>query len=262
MTRWGDWFNVAETSSRLHLGRIMTGAKAMFSTSALAGTAALVGDPARAGMLVALMDGRALTASELARVAGVTPQTASGHLARLAAAGVLATHRQGRHHYHWLASPEVARMLESMMAVSQQPALGSRRAVVTGPRDAAMRAARTCYGHLAGQLGVRIADGLVERGYIELSPEGGAVTLAGSAFLRDFGVDLDGALDDAPRSGKRLFCRPCLDWSERRLHVGGTLGAALAARCLALNWVRRCEGSRTVAVTPTGDEGFRHMVGA
>lgn len=229
----------------------------MFSTSALAETAALVGDPARAGMLMALMGGRALTASELARAAGVTPQTASGHLARLSAAGLLATQRQGRHHYHRLASPAVARMLESIIEVSQGHAAVPRRAVATGPRDAAMRAARTCYDHLAGRLGVGLADGLAGRGYLELSPEGGAVTDAGLAFLRDFGVDLD----TVPRSGKRVFCRPCLDWSERRLHVGGTLGAALAARCLALNWIRRVDGSRTVAVTPAGERGFRETFG-
>ena len=229
----------------------------MFNTSALAETAALVGDPARAGMLMALMDGRALTASELARAAGVTPQTASGHLARLAAAGLLAAHRQGRHHYHRLASPSVARMLEGIIEVSQIDVCRSRRAIVTGPRDLAMRAARTCYDHLAGQFGVRLADGLVERGYIELSSEGGAITEPGIAFFREFGVDLD----RAPRGGKHIFCRPCLDWSERRLHVGGTLGAALADRCFALNWVRRCDGSRTVTVTPAGELGIRETFG-
>jgi DNA-binding transcriptional ArsR family regulator len=225
----------------------------MFSTSALAETAALVGDPARASMLMALMDGRALTASELARAAGVTPQTASGHLARLGAAGLLAIHRQARHHYHRLASPPVAHMLETIMEVSQAGAAASGRAIVTGPRDKAMRAARTCYDHFAGQLGVRLADGLVGRGHLELSPEGGALTEPGLAFLRDFGVGLDAA----PRSGRRVFCRPCLDWSERRLHVGGTVGAALAARCFALGWVRRSDGSRAVAVTPAGERGFR-----
>ncbi|HEX3862769.1 MAG TPA: helix-turn-helix transcriptional regulator [Stellaceae bacterium] len=229
----------------------------MPTTSALAETAALIGEPARAGMLLALMDGRALTAGELARVAGVTPQTASGHLGRLAAAGLLSVHCQGRHHYHRLASASVARMLESLMAVSESAAAQPRRAVVTGPRDRAMRAARTCYDHLAGQLGVTLADSLVERGHIELSSEGGAVTNAGLAFFGEFGLDLAAA----PRSGKRLFCRPCLDWSERRLHVGGMLGAALADRCFALNWIRRAEGSRTVVVTPAGELGFRASFG-
>ena len=229
----------------------------MFSTSALAETAALVGDPARASMLMALMDGRALTASELARVAGITPQTASGHLSRLCTAGLLAIHRQGRHHYHRLASPAVAQMLESLMEVSQTNAAATRRTIVTGPRDKAMRAARTCWDHLAGQLGVNLADSLTGSGYIELSSEGGAVTEPGMAFLDKFGIDLDAA----PRSGGHVFCRPCLDWSERRLHVGGTLGAALASRCFDLKWIRRTDGSRAVAVTPTGQLGFRQTFG-
>jgi len=227
----------------------------MFTTAALAETAALVGDPGRAAMLMALMDGRALTASELARAAGITPQTASGHLSRLTAAGLLARHCQGRHHYHRLTSPAVAHMLETIMEASltseeQRP----RRAVVTGPRDKAMRAARTCYDHLAGQLGVRLTDALCERGYVELSDEGGAVTEPGMEFFRSFGLDLG----PAP---SRVYCRPCLDWSERRLHIGGTLGARLAARCFALNWIRRDRESRAVAVTPAGERGFRETFG-
>src|SRR5438105_3561034 len=182
----------------------------MFTTAALAETAALVGNPGRAAMLMALMDGRALTAAELARAAGITPQTASDHLARLTAAGLLSRHCQGRHHYHRLASPAVAHMLESIMEASTVGDTAMpRRAVVTGPRDQAMRRARTCYDHLAGQLGVSLADAMAGHGQIELSPEGGAVTSAGRTFLRDFGVDLDAA----PRGGTRIFCRPCLDWS-------------------------------------------------
>src|SRR4051812_5815180 len=136
----------------------------MANIASLAQTASLVGDPARANMLIALMDGRALTASELARAAGVTPQTASGHLARLTGAGLLALERQGRHHYHRLASTEVARMLEGIMAVAETTAGAGRRPVVVGPRDAALRAARTCYDHLAGRLGVALADALTGRG--------------------------------------------------------------------------------------------------
>ena len=226
----------------------------MFTTAALAETAALVGDPGRAAMLMALMDGRALTAAELARVAGITPQTASGHLARLTTAGLLSRHCQGRHHYHRLASPAVAHMLETIMEASAAgQALRPQRAVVTGPRDKAMRAARTCYDHLAGQLGVRLADALGERGYVELSDEGGAVTETGMEFFRAFGLDLG----PAPA---RVYCRPSLDWSERRLHIGGTLGAKLAARCFALNWIRRNSESRAVTVTPAGQRGFRETL--
>jgi DNA-binding transcriptional ArsR family regulator len=234
---------------------------AMLTTAPLAATAALIGDPARASMLMALMDGRALTASELAHAAGIMPQTASGHLGQLCAAGLLAVQRQGRHHYHRLASPAVARLLENIVEVAQSsagPDARRRRAVVTGPRDRAMRRARTCYDHLAGQLGVGLADGLVAHGHLELSPEGGAVTGAGLGFLREFGLDLERHHSGA---GRRLFCRPCLDWSERRLHVGGTLGAALAARCFALDWIRRSDGSRAVSVTPAGERGFREHFG-
>ena len=152
-------------------------------------------------------------------------------------------------------------MLETIVDVSQDNPSAPRRAVVTGPRDKAMRAARTCYDHLAGQLGVRIADRLAERGHVELSPEGGAVTEAGLAFFRDFGIDLSAARRSGARPA-RVFCRPCLDWSERRLHLGGTLGAALAARCFALNWVRRNDDSRAVTVTPAGERGFREAFGA
>jgi DNA-binding transcriptional ArsR family regulator len=230
----------------------------MLRTSALAETASLVGDPARAGMLMALMDGRALTAGELAHAAGVAPQTASGHLAKMAAAGLLAMQRQGRHHYHRLASPAVAHMLESIMEVSADRRQAIRRAVVTGPRDKAMRAARTCWDHLAGELGVGLADSLVARDYLDLSPEGAAITDAGTAFFRDFGLDL--AALPRLRSGQTI-CRPCLDWSERRLHLGGALGRALADRCFALDWIRRHDGSRAVSVTPTGTRSFRATFG-
>ncbi len=227
---------------------------AMPSINALAETAALVGDPARAAMLAALMDGRALTATELAATAGITPQTASGHLARLTAAGLLAMERQGRHRYHRLASATVARMLEGIMAVAGTPA-PARPLHPFGPRDAAMRAARTCYDHLAGRLAVALADAMVARGLLDLGPDGGAVTPAGDAFLRAFGIGVA-----RPDRG-RVFCRPCLDWSERRPHIAGQLGAALCTRCLDLGWVRRREGGRTLLVTPEGARGFQETFG-
>lgn len=219
----------------------------MPSTAAFAETAALVGDPARANMLAALLDGRALTATELAVAADITPQTASGHLARLTAAGLLGMERQGRHRYHRLAGPEVARMLESIMAVAAGPGSGRRAAPRVGPRDAALRQARTCYDHLAGQLAVGIADSLVARGHLEFSAEGGGLTESGTGFLQELGL--------APQPGARrgrVFCRPCLDWSERRPHIAGALGAALCAGCLSQGWMRRIPGSRALSVTPAG----------
>jgi DNA-binding transcriptional ArsR family regulator len=229
----------------------------MLTTSAFAATAALVGDPARANMLAALMDGRALTAMELARAAGITPQTASGHLARLTEAGLLVMAQQGRHRYHRLASRTVAQMLESIMSVAAEhagvPGGGLRRSIIVGPRDAALRRARTCYDHLAGRLAVAIADSLVERAQIELSDDGGVLTDDGAHFLRDLGVDL-GAVParGAQRPGGRMFCRPCLDWSERRPHIAGLLGGALCRTCFAQGWLRRIEGARAVAITPAG----------
>ena len=229
----------------------------MLTISSLAETAALVGDPARANMLMALMDGRALTAAELAGVSGVTPQTASGHLAQLTEAGLLTVERQGRHRYHRLASPRVAEMLESIMALAAD--LGdtgpARRTTppVVGPRDQALRRARTCYNHLAGQVAVAMADRMVERGQVELSADGGALTEDGAVFLRGLGVDLDAATArGGRRGGGRVFCRPCLDWSERRPHIAGAVGAALCQTCLSRGWVRRQDGTRAVSVTPAG----------
>ena len=229
----------------------------MLSTSAFAATAALVGDPARANMLAALMDGRALTATELASAAGITPQTASGHLAQLTEAGLLAMAKQGRHRYHRLASPAVAQMLESIMSVAAGRLTGSagglRRAIVVGPRDAALRHARTCYDHLAGRLAVAIADRLVERAHIELSADGGVLTERGATFLQALGVDLNAApARGDKRAAGRLFCRPCLDWSERRPHIAGVLGAALCRACFAQGWLRRVDGGRAVTVTAVG----------
>lgn len=228
----------------------------MLTTSGLAETAALVGDPARANMLMALMGGRALTATELAGAGNVTPQTASAHLARMTEAGLLAVERQGRHRYHRLASPAIAHMLEGIMAVAATPHGSAGARLRTGPKDRAMRHARTCYDHLAGRLAVAVADRMVERDHVELSLDGGAVTESGTAFLQSIGVDLGVAAARTRRT--RLFCRPCLDWSERRPHIAGAVGAALLSACFSQDWLRRGDGSRVVQVTPRGRQALDH----
>jgi len=219
----------------------------------MAGVAALVGDPTRAIMLASLMDGRALTATELALDAGISPQTASGHLSKLVDAHLLTVLKQGRHRYHRLASPLVGRMLEGIMAVAAIEAPPRHRP--RSARDDAMCFARTCYDHLAGRLGVALADALVARGLVQLDDDGGQVTAEGRAFLDDFG------LEGGARGQRGAFCRPCLDWSERRWHLGGRLGVDLARRCFDLGWIERLRDSRAVTVTPKGRTGFEQRFG-
>lgn len=233
----------------------------MPSTAKLASVAALLGDPARAAMLQAMMDGRALTATELAGAAGITPQTASSHLARLTDSGLLAMEKQGRHRYHRLATPAMARLIEDLMQVASEIEKPGRP-VITGPRDAALREARTCYDHLAGRLGVAIADALVDAGHVELDSDAGIVTTSGLALFDRIGLDVS-LIAPNPTAAKRrrLLCRPCLDWSERRPHLAGKLGVALCRMSFDKGWVRRVEGSRAVTVTPKGQRAFREMLG-
>jgi DNA-binding transcriptional ArsR family regulator len=232
----------------------------MASNAVFAQVASLAGDPARAGMLHALMDGRALTASELAQVARITPQTASGHLARMTEVGLLRVEKQGRHRYHRLASPAVAQMIESIMQVASAVET-TRPALSVGPKDAALRAARTCYDHLAGRLGVALADALVAGGYAELASDAGVVTDAGLALLARIGIDVDTLLVRRGKRPPRVLCRPCLDWSERRPHLAGVVGAALCTHSLRDGWIRRIPETRAVAITPKGQRLFREVLG-
>ena len=225
----------------------------MTSAVSLAEIAALVGDPARANMLNALMGGRALTATELAYVGGISPQTASGHLAKMTDGRLLGVLKQGRFRYYRLAGPEVARMLESIMAVAAD---GAPRFRPVSKQDEALKAARTCYDHLAGRLGVSLADALVSQGHVRLGEDAGEVTESGVDLLRRFGVDLGEV-----RRQRRAFCRCCLDWTERRPHLAGALGAALAGRCFALHWVKPKRDSRALDILPAGRRGLSEVFG-
>lgn len=226
----------------------------MATIAQFAEIATLAGDPARAQMLHALMDGRALTAAELAAVAGVTAQTASGHLGRLTEAGLLTMERQGRHRYHRIADAGVAGMIESIMSVASTRAVPT--SVRTRPRDLALRTARTCYDHLAGRLGVALTDALTSGGYAEIASDAGMITEQGAAFLAGLGITLP-----EPSRRARVLCRPCLDWSERRPHLAGAVGAALCSHCLAAGWIRRLDGTRALTITPAGEMAFRQHFG-
>jgi len=216
----------------------------------MAEIAALIGDTARANMLTALMDGRALTASELAYVGGISASTASGHLSKLTEAKLLSLVKQGRHRYFRLASPMVGELLESLMAVAAIE--GPKRYRPASPRDAALRDARTCYNHLAGKLGVAIADAMAARRDVVLDDDAGMLTDQGADMLCDWGVDLA-----ALQQQRCIFCKPCLDWSERRPHLGGAVGRGIAERCFSLGWIERICDSRAVRLTPPGIAGMK-----
>ncbi len=215
--------------------------------------ASLVGDPARANMLTALMSGQALTATELAQEAGVTPQTASSHLAKLEAGGLIAPQKQGRHRYFRLKDAEVAAALESLAGLADHA--GHRR-VRTGPKDPQMRQARVCYDHLAGDFGVRMFDYLTQRRLLDFADAELVLTSRGKQFCVEFGVDLDGI-----GSARHPMCKACLDWSVRRNHLAGALGAALLDRIFAMKWARREPASRVVSFTPRGRGQFEALFG-
>jgi DNA-binding transcriptional ArsR family regulator len=202
----------------------------------IAEIAALVGEPARATMLSALLDGRALTAHELAFAARVTPQTASTHLAKLTEAGLLRPLRSGRHRYFRLASPKVVDMLDAIVAV----ALENRPRYHPLSRQAQeLSAARVCYLHLAGHLAVELTDALTAGEYIVLGDDAAEITPAGTRFLAEFGIDLS-----ALGSTRGRFCKVCIDWTERRPHIAGPVGAALTKRYFDLGWIERMKDSR------------------
>jgi len=217
----------------------------MVAAANMVEVAALVGDTARATMLAALMSGQSLTGSELAYLAHISRPTASEHLARLVEARLIAVTKKRRFNYYRIASPLIASMLESIKAVAaiEVPPRHQPRSL----RDDGLRFARTCYDHLAGQVAVAIADALVARQYVALEDDGGEVTPAGAVFLSDFGVDLR-----PPLHSRRIFCRPCLDWSERRYHIAGRVGAEICRCCLQRGWFARERDSRALRLMPAG----------
>ena len=225
----------------------------MAAAANLVEVAALVGDTARATMLAALMDGRALTGTELAYLARIAPSTASEHLSKLVKARLIDVTKKRRFRYYRIASPLVAGMLESIKAVAaiELPPRHQPRSA----QDDALRFARTCYDHLAGRLGVALADALVANGSVVLTPDGGEVTDTGIRFIATFGADL------SAKPGRRIFCRPCLDWSERRYHIAGHVGAAICHHCLEMGWLTRERDTRAVRITAAGRRGFRDTFG-
>jgi DNA-binding transcriptional ArsR family regulator len=216
----------------------------------IAAIAALLGDPTRGKILMALMDGRARTATEVALVGGVTPSTASSHLARLTAGGLLAVAKQGRHRYFRIATPEAASAVEGLMSLASRNGMHARRA---GPVEESLRRARMCYDHLAGEAAVELLARLREKELIGGADAALSLTERGEEWCGRLGIDL-GAL----RARRRPVCRACLDWSERRAHLAGALGAALVERLFALRYARRGPSGRAVVLAPRGESFIAH----
>ncbi|MYQ45706.1 metalloregulator ArsR/SmtB family transcription factor [Streptomyces sp. SID4985] len=220
----------------------------------LASLAALIADETRAACLLALLDGRAWTAGELARHAGVAASTLSEHLGKLVAGGLLAEERQGRHRYVRLAGPEVAQLIEDLTARLPEDAMRQRpRTLRESSAGAAMARGRTCYDHLAGRLGIALTDGLTARGLLR-QDTGFALTRAGLEWFGAVGIELD-------RSGRRPLVRACLDWTERRPHLAGAAGAGLCRHALESGWCERIGSGRAVRVTPSGERKLYELLG-
>ena len=219
----------------------------MSDGSSMVPAATLIGDHARARMLTALMGGRALTATELAGAAGITKQTGSTHLRKLLDARFVAMEAHGRHRYFRIADEEVAQLLEEFMSFSVRA-----RACATGPKDPALRKARVCYDHLAGELGVLLYASLLQRHAFTFDGATVSLSAAGERMITDFGIDAS-----AVRNQKRASCRVCMDWSERRHHLAGAVGAALLTRVIELGWAVRDRSSRAINFRPHGERAFR-----
>ncbi len=217
----------------------------------IARLATLLADPVRAQIMWRLMDGRALTAGELAHAGGVTAQTASSHLARLIDGKLLSVEKQGRHRYYRISGPDAAHLMETLSVLAAAP---ESRQITTGPRDPALRKARVCYDHLAGGMGVQLLDGLRASGALSGDDDNIGLTEKGERTFAAFGIDL--ALLSKAR---RPLCRACLDWSERRPHLAGSLGAAVLSRFIDEGWARRQEKSRVLVFSGEGLRRFEDL---
>lgn len=215
----------------------------------IVGIAALIGDHARAEVLTALMTGKALTATELSGVAAVTKQTMSAHLAKLVDAGLIAVEAQGRHRYYRLANDDVAHLIETLMGVAFRT--GALR-LRSSPREPALRKARVCYDHLAGELGVLAYEGLMLRGAFKAGVDRLELSALGHQFFRDFGIDTGSLV-----TRRRVFCRSCLDWSERRHHLAGALGSSMLGRIVELGWATRIKNTRIMEFSAAGEKALR-----
>ena len=211
--------------------------------------AALIGDLTRSNMLLALMDGRALTASELADAANVTKQTASSHLSKLLDGGLVAREIQGRHHYYRLHGADIADAIETLINAASIR-LGKRTR--TGPKEPALRKARICYDHLAGELSVKMYDQMLSQKWITTSNGKIKITNRGWNWLENIGV----IEVELPKS-RRPECKTCLDWSVRRHHLAGKVGKAILDQFIEKKWVRRVDNTRIIAFSPSGELAFQ-----
>ncbi|MBL4627525.1 MAG: winged helix-turn-helix transcriptional regulator [Roseicyclus sp.] len=217
----------------------------------IARIAALIGDPARANMLAALMSGKALTATELAAEANITPQTASAHLRKLSESKLLRPRKQGRHKYYEITDEHVADVVSGLMGLAEKAGHSRTR---TGPSDGALRHARSCYNHLAGDMGVWLFEGMCSKGYLSRNGDDLMLTPTGWAFVEALGIDLTSVEKKASP-----LCRECLDWSVRRSHLSGNLGRAILARFETLGWAKRDISSRAVLFTEQGQSAFDQL---
>jgi DNA-binding transcriptional ArsR family regulator len=214
----------------------------------IAKTAAMMGDPARANMLMALMSGMSLTSNELAREAGVTPSTASGHLSQLEASGLVTSRKQGRYRYFKLADVDVAHAVEALVTIAARAGHLRTR---PGPNNDAMREARACYDHMAGRAAVELFERWLKAGILQWKGDEVCLSQSGRAKLAQIGIDVT-QLEDL----RRPLCRTCIDWSERRHHLGGSVGAAVLSKLIKQGWASRVEGARTIRFRRNGETAF------